>query len=140
MEEKKERKYNITPENAREMQQRGLEKRRSEAVRKKQIKNKLMKDIIRAELMKPVSEKDSRTKLEAICDKVVRSMIASCTIKDVATLQEILGEKIVSAAVSVSNRAPEDFAREFFSGITLPETYDIDQEENETPGGEIVIK
>lgn len=90
--------YNITKENAKEMQQKSVEARKA---------NKAVADVLREELSKKVGD---LTKLEWLTQKAINNAKDTITLKDIKLMQEILGEAAEKLMLNVdSGMSKDDF-------------------------------
>lgn len=98
-----EKKYNITKENAAEMQAKGVEAKK---------RAKTAREVLREELNKKVGD---MTKLEYLTKKVINNSVNDITWKDLKIMHELLGE--FTSNVSVETKKPEDVIKEIMDAI-----------------------
>lgn len=105
--------YNITKENAREFQARGVEKRKENTAKRRALKELLMD-----ELSKPVEDGSKLTKLEWLIMKAIDNTRDEVTLGNLQQLQDLLGEKQTNNIVNITaSRPAEDCAREILDEI-----------------------
>lgn len=78
----------ITNETAREMQRRGVAKRKENTARRKALR-----EILFNELSKPVSKNSKITKLEWLVVRAIENTRDEVALTDLLKIQELLGEK-----------------------------------------------
>ena len=103
----------FTKNNAREMQARGVAKRKENTARRK-----AMRELILDELTKPVTEGSSVTKLEWLIAKAINNTKDDVNLQNLIQLQDLLGERQVNNIVNITGHKPaEDAAREILDEI-----------------------
>lgn len=100
--------YNINQDNAREMQRKGVEKRKENTA-----KRRAMREILMDELSKPVTEGSKMTKLEWLIAKAISNTKDEVGLSDLQRLQELLGEKQMNYNFSV-NKNSEQILKDVF--------------------------
>lgn len=100
----------ICKENAREMQARGVEKRKANTERRKALK-----EILYTELSKPISEGSEITKAEWLVVKMIQNLKDDVKPADLKTIQEILGEAV--SKHEIRGKAPEHLINELMGEL-----------------------
>lgn len=101
--ESQEKTYNITKDNAREFQARGVEARK---------RNKNAREVLRDALLEKVGE---MTKMEYLTKKVLENSKVEMTWKDLKIMHELLGE--YTSNVNVETKKPEDVVKEIMDAV-----------------------
>ena len=91
----------ITKENAREMQARGVAKRKENTARRK-----AMRELVLDELTKPIKEGSKTTKLEWLIAKAIGNVKDDVSIKNLIEIQDLLGERQVNNIVNLTANVP----------------------------------
>lgn len=108
-----ERKNQFTSETAREMQARGVVKRRENKERRKALRELLLD-----ELTKPIKDGSEVTKLEWLIAKAIDNTRNDVNLSNLQQLQDLLGEKQVNNIVNITaHRSAEDCARDILDEI-----------------------
>lgn len=100
----------FTKENAREMQASSVASRNRNKERRKALK-----DILYAELKKPISEGSEITKAEWLVTKMIQNLKADIKPTDLKIIQEILGEAV--SKHEIRGKAPEHLINELMNEI-----------------------
>lgn len=105
--------YNITKENAREMQKLSSAKQRENTA-----KRKAMRELLMDELTKPVTEGSKITKLEWLIAKAINNTKDDVNLQNLIQLQDLLGERQTNNIVNITaSKSAEQCGKEILDEI-----------------------